>query len=78
MIEEYMLLANKIVAEKVQKIKNKINPFVYRIHEDPEESKISELKNVCKKEIYYCSNITGEGIKKVLKKLENIYEKKKN
>ena len=40
--------------------------------------KISELKKICKKEIYYCSNITGEGIKEVLKKLENLYEKKKN
>ena len=40
--------------------------------------KISELKNVCKKEVYFCSNITGEGIKKVLKKLENLYGKKKN
>ena len=40
--------------------------------------KISELKNVCKKEIYFCSNITGEGIKEVLKKLENLYGKKKS
>ena len=40
--------------------------------------KISELKKICKKEIYYCSNITGEGIKEVLKKLENLYEKRKN
>ena len=40
--------------------------------------KISELKNVCKKEIYFCSNITGEWIKEVLKKLENLYGKKKN
>ena len=45
MIEEYMLLANKIVAEKVQKIKNKINPFVYRIHEEPKTDKLEELKN---------------------------------
>ena len=48
------------------------------LQKDELKYKISELKNVCKKEIYYCSNITGEGIKKVLKKLENIYEKKKN
>ena len=45
MIEEYMLLANKIVAEKVQKIKNKKNPFVYRIHEEPKADKLEELKN---------------------------------
>ena len=45
MIEEYMLLANKIVAEKIQKIKNKKNPFVYRIHEEPKKDKLEELKN---------------------------------
>ena len=45
MIEEYMLLANKIVAEKVQKIKNKKNPFIYRIHEEPKTDKLEELKN---------------------------------
>jgi len=33
---------------------------------------------MCKKEIYFCSNITGEGIKEILKKLENLYGKKKN
>ena len=48
MVEEYMLLANKLVAEKIisiEKKEKKNYPFVYRIHEDPEESKISELKN---------------------------------
>ena len=45
MIEEYMLLANKIVAEKVQKIKNEKTPFVYRIHEEPKADKLEELKN---------------------------------
>ena len=47
MVEEYMLLANKLVAEKIISIekKEKKLSFVYRIHEDPEESKISELKN---------------------------------
>ena len=45
MIEEYMLLANKIVAEKGPKNKKKINPFVYRIHEEPKTDKLEELKN---------------------------------
>ncbi len=33
---------------------------------------------MCKKEIYFCSNINGERIKEILKKLENLYGKKKN
>jgi len=48
MIEEFMLLANKIVAEKISEIetrdKNKYT-FVYRIHEDPSLEKLIELKN---------------------------------
>jgi len=38
--------------------------------------KIDQFKKVIKKEIYFCSNITGEGIKNVLNKLEKLYEKK--
>jgi len=51
LVEEYMLLANKIVAELIinhEKKHNKSYPFVYRIHEDPEQQKISELKNYIK------------------------------
>ena len=62
MVEEYMLLANKLVAEKIisiEKKENKPYPFVYRIHEDPEESKISELKNYIK-QFGYTIN-TNEG-----------------
>ena len=62
MVEEYMLLANKLVAEKIisiEKKENKPYPFVYRIHEAPEESKISELKNYIK-QFGYTIN-TNEG-----------------
>jgi ribonuclease R len=51
LVEEYMLLANKIVAEFIinhEKKHNKTFPFIYRIHEDPEQQKISELKNYIK------------------------------
>lgn len=51
LVEEYMLLANKIVAELIinhEKKHSKSFPFVYRIHEDPEQQKISELKNYIK------------------------------
>jgi len=42
LIEEYMLLANRTVAENFSKIKNndKPVPFPYRIHDDPDEEKL--------------------------------------
>ncbi len=42
LIEEFMLLANRTVAENLCKIKinNKPIPFPYRIHDDPDEEKL--------------------------------------
>ena len=42
LIEEYMLLANKTVAENISKIKinKKPIPFPYRVHEEPDEEKL--------------------------------------
>ncbi|MBK6935778.1 MAG: ribonuclease R [Chitinophagaceae bacterium] len=42
LIEEYMLLANRTVAENVSKIKvnHKPLPFPYRTHDDPDEEKL--------------------------------------
>jgi len=63
MVEEYMLLANKLVAEKIisiEKKEKKSYPFVYRIHEDPEESKISELKNYIKQFGYTINTNEGD------------------
>jgi len=42
LIEEFMLLANKIVAEHIAKNKTKI-PFVYRVHDVPDEEKLLEF-----------------------------------
>ena len=42
LIEEFMLLANKIVAEHIAKNKTKI-PFVYRVHDVPDEEKLFEF-----------------------------------
>ena len=42
LIEEYMLLANRTVAENISKIKvnNEPLPFPYRTHDDPDEEKL--------------------------------------
>ena len=42
------------------------------------EYKINELKKIYKKEIYFCSNITGDGIKKTIKDVKKLYEKENN
>lgn len=45
LIEDFMLLANKRVATKVGKVKNATaKPFVYRVHDEPNEEKLVELK----------------------------------
>ena len=50
LIEEYMLLANKYVAEYVKKISGQedVKPFIYRIHDLPDKEKVANLKDVLK------------------------------
>ena len=53
LIEEYMLLANKKVAEFIfykdgERKKPGANTFVYRIHDKPDRERISDLKNFLK------------------------------
>ncbi|MFA7116246.1 MAG: ribonuclease R [Bacteroidales bacterium] len=50
LIEEFMLLANRSVAESVGKVKKdkKAKTFVYRIHENPNEEKVSNLRKFAK------------------------------
>ncbi len=74
----------KIIRNEIKKYKNKVekkNELICLtkcdlLTKNELKYKITELQNVCKKEIYYCSNITGEGIKRVLTNLEKLYEKK--
>jgi ribonuclease R len=45
LIEDFMLLANKRVAQKVGLVKKgPVWPFVYRVHDSPDPEKLSELK----------------------------------
>ena len=49
LIEEFMLLANRCVAEyATKKCKAKNPTFVYRIHEDPDPEKLDSLRNFAK------------------------------
>ncbi len=45
LIEEFMLLANKKVAEFIGK-QNPKKTFVYRIHDEPDDQKLIDLKNI--------------------------------
>lgn len=50
LVEEFMLLANQIVSEKIGKPKKdkKKLPFVYRVHDKPNEEKITEFSRFLK------------------------------
>jgi ribonuclease R len=47
-IEEFMLLANQVVAEKICKEYGEAAPFIYRIHDNPPKEKILDLSNFLK------------------------------
>lgn len=51
LIEEFMLLANRCVAEKIGKKSEKNNPrtFIYRIHDEPDLEKLSTFSNFVKR-----------------------------
>lgn len=51
LIEEFMLLANKKVAERIGKAIDKKNrpPFVYRVHDRPDEKKLSAFSKFIKR-----------------------------
>ena len=49
LIEEFMLLTNKTVAEHIDKIKKEVVSFVYRVHSNPDSDKINSLNKLIKK-----------------------------
>ena len=48
LIEEFMLLANRSVAEYIGK-QNPPKTFVYRVHDEPDDEKIAALENIIKR-----------------------------
>ena len=71
--EEFMLLANKKVSEHVGKVIKK-SPFIYRVHDLPDESKIKALKEVANSLGYKLDisskNKMSESLNKILRELK--------
>ncbi len=74
LIEEFMLLANRHVAEYVGK-KKKGEVFVYRVHDKPKKEKLDELKKVVKRFGY---RIQLDDDKKLARAINKLLEDFKN
>jgi ribonuclease R len=69
LVEDFMLLANKLVAQKGNFYADKKSfPFVYRIHDVPDEVKIKELSDFVKT-LGYKLNVIGGVKSRALQKL---------
>ena len=73
LVEEFMLLANKKVSEFVAKT-IKMKPFIYRVHDLPDEKKIKNLKETAKALGY---NLDVSSKNKLSESLNNLLEKVK-
>lgn len=69
MIEEFMLLANKLIAEHIAKTKK---PFIYRIHDKPEPVKIKEVAEFISQFGYSLKIDKGVSSKSIQKLLEQV------
>jgi len=67
LIEEFMLLANRKVAEFMGKKKQSV-PFVYRVHDDPDEEKLFNLKQTIAS-FGYSFNPKGKNVSREINKL---------
>jgi ribonuclease R/exosome complex exonuclease DIS3/RRP44 len=74
LIEEFMLLANRKVAEFIGKNKNGTptkNTFIYRIHDEPDIEKLASLQQIISKFGYKINTQTRETTSESLNKLLN-------
>ena len=71
LIEEFMLLANRKVAEFIglQKGKPSKNTFIYRVHDEPDVEKLAALQNIVGKFGYKINTETKESTSQSLNKL---------
>lgn len=72
LIEEFMLLANKKVAEKMRKSNDK---FVYRVHDQPDQEKLENLQTVVKRLGYNLKLSSAELNVSLNKLLKNVFGK---
>jgi len=73
LIEEFMLLANRKVAEFIGKEKNKPTnqTFIYRVHDEPDIEKLAALQNIVYNFGYKMNTLTRESTTESLNKLLN-------
>ena len=69
LIEEFMLIANKKVAEVFNEIKTQ--KHIYRVHDLPDKEKLKSLKHIVKSFGYNLDLTSSKGISKSLNKLLN-------
>ena len=76
LVEEFMLLANKIVAQEIGKVKSpaEIKTFVYRVHDEPNQEKVETFKNFASKFGYKISNSSR---KRLVKSYNDAFEQSK-
>ena len=67
LIEEFMLIANKKVAELFTEIKKQ--KYIYRVHDLPDNEKLKSLKHIVKSFGYTLDLTSSKGISKSLNKL---------
>ncbi|PID61256.1 MAG: ribonuclease R [Ignavibacteriae bacterium] len=74
LIEEFMLLANRIVSAHVNKKKKQLEkyPFVYRIHDLPNEEKINEFAKFVQSLGYFFTPDIKGGAKELQRILEEV------
>lgn len=78
LIEEFMLLANKKVAEFIGKVsgRKKAKPFVYRVHDKPDQEKLGNLSEIASRfgyKLKMTSNVNeaNDSLNKMLKAVKN-------
>jgi len=70
LIEEFMLLANKKVAEFIGKNKNETaKPFVYRVHDNPDPEKLQTFSTFIRKFGYRIDLSSPKGVSSTLNRL---------
>lgn len=73
LIEEYMLLANQIVASHIGASRKKETPpFIYRVHDQPDQAKVLEFANFVKSLGYSFNPTTGNKPKEFQRLLNSV------